>query len=323
MKTKNKALLTLAIMTPVITELLLGATPIYKFITPVMLIILCFAYSIPIVILRELSVRYRLSLEGIFTMGLAYGIFNEGVLSKTFMLRTSVPIAAFNNFGFFWGLNFAWIPMITLWHALHSVLFPLLFIRCLYPAVSGQPWLSKKATAVLSVLVGVFGIVAYFAIKSLSAEPKPHYLFLFAGFIVGLLWWARCMPTDETGITNEASPKAVNGLLLGFAYFLLFWIGCLPAVAISFAMFYCYVVILFVVVLLIFRKMRRMFELVYFAIASYMGLAFFGIIGMLSKGRALEVMTDVVFEIVFVVAIVKLWKKNSRGAPSAQDGFVQ
>ena len=113
MHTKTKAILTLMIISPLLAEVLTNSTPITSLINPVSLFILFFAYSIPILILREVSVRWKTGILGLFLMGFAYGLFNEAILAKTILLQTSVPVPTFDNFGFYLGVNFPWLIVIS------------------------------------------------------------------------------------------------------------------------------------------------------------------------------------------------------------------
>ena len=52
------------------------------------------------------SLRRQLGLAGLFVLGLVYGIFNEGIIAKTFYLATNVPINKFDGYGYVLALPF-------------------------------------------------------------------------------------------------------------------------------------------------------------------------------------------------------------------------
>ena len=85
------------------------------------LLILLIIYGCAVLLIRELSVRWRLGLIGIFILGLAYGFYNEGIVTKTLLLSKTIPM---NNFIYptKFGINWAWALFINVWHALHAVL---------------------------------------------------------------------------------------------------------------------------------------------------------------------------------------------------------
>ena len=78
----GKALLVLVLVAPVLTEIVSGNIPAHALLNPKIAIFLFLGYSFPLLIIRELSIRWRLSVLGLFLWGLAYGILNEGLLAQ-------------------------------------------------------------------------------------------------------------------------------------------------------------------------------------------------------------------------------------------------
>src|SRR5580700_5221408 len=127
MKTRWAILFAL-IATPVLTELLTSNTPFFRFILPVNLLWEILTYGVPLLVIRELAIRWRLGLWGVFILGIAYGIFNEGIIAQTLVHATSLPLAGFVGYMRIGGINVGWALYIVFWHALHSVLYPLLLV---------------------------------------------------------------------------------------------------------------------------------------------------------------------------------------------------
>lgn len=160
-KETKKAVFTLMVLSPILAEVLTNSTPITELINPVSIILLFFAYSLPILILRELSVKWKTGLLGLFFMGFAYGILNEAILAKTILMQINVPVPTFDNFGFYYGINFTWAFVISSWHALHSFIFPLLITIFLYPEINNKPLLKNKTIIILSIFVFLFSLFFY------------------------------------------------------------------------------------------------------------------------------------------------------------------
>ena len=178
MKPRTKAIFLMMVLPPLMMELLTANLPGFVFFHPVFLITVILGYSVPILAIRELAVRLRFSLAGIFIMGLAYGIFNEGIGAKTLLLMEKVPVSTFDNYGYFFGINFPWVAYIITVHAIVSVLIPILIVHYLYPEVKTQPWFSKKTGFALLFLATAVGTAIF-----LSPQPfpsNPIYLFYWS-----------------------------------------------------------------------------------------------------------------------------------------------
>ena len=150
MTTQAKALLTLVCCAPILTEIVSGNTPAHAFLDPRVAVFLVPAYSWPLLVIRELALRWRLSTLGVFVLGLAYGVVNEGLLAQTLLRYEHVPINQFDRYIYWGGFNLSWAVVIVPWHALLAVVFPLALVGGLFPACAEERWLGKRAFAVLA-----------------------------------------------------------------------------------------------------------------------------------------------------------------------------
>jgi hypothetical protein len=167
MSCRAKAIVTLVLIAPVLTEIVSGNTPPHALLHPSISLFLLAAYSFPLLALRELSVRWGLHTPGIFVLGLAYGLLNEGLLAQTLIRATGVPMPNFDNYAYAGGINFSWTWVIVPWHALLAVVFPLRLLDCWFPQCAGVKWLDRRAFAVLTaILIG--------GVTFISFARKPH-----------------------------------------------------------------------------------------------------------------------------------------------------
>jgi len=139
--------------------LLSGASPASKFFYPPYFILQVISYGIPALIMRELAVRWKLGLSGIFILGLGYGIFNEGLLARTFFLETP---SFFPEYAYYGGINFAWASFAAIWHSLHAILYPIVLAHLLYPKSSKEQWFSNKTTCILLIVSILESTFLYF-----------------------------------------------------------------------------------------------------------------------------------------------------------------
>lgn len=138
------AALTLVLAATFIPELLTGSTPLLAFTNPVTLFFFFLGYGVAVLSIREAAVRWNLTFFGIFILGLVYGIFNEGFMSRTILLQDNLPIPQLSDYGYAFGISFPWAVFASVWHSVRSVLFPIVAVYALFPDMREVPWLGKK-----------------------------------------------------------------------------------------------------------------------------------------------------------------------------------
>lgn len=117
-------------------------------------------------VIRDTVVEWRLGIASIVMLGLAYGIYNEGIVAKT-LLHAEVPVPSFNHYAFFGGVNFSWLVSILIWHACHSVLYPILLTFVLWPGTAEQLWLGRKTKICFLAISGLVGTLIFFVRRHL------------------------------------------------------------------------------------------------------------------------------------------------------------
>lgn len=203
---------------PILTELLSGNQPFSHVFSPGGYLFLFFAYSIPALLIHELRVRWNLGIMGLFVLGLAYGIFNEGVLAQTlFMTGQRIPISTFIGYNKF-GINLPWTATMLPWHALHSIIYPLTILYTLYPQESTHKRFSTIALILIAIFYFVMGTLVYI---NPTRGGTTFHLLLSWGLIIGLIALSRVFPKQprvdwpQEG-TIDKKPSVIGGLLTGF-----------------------------------------------------------------------------------------------------------
>lgn len=180
-------MLLLAILAPLVAEVLSGATPVTQFFLPgVFFPYVIFLYGLQVLTVRELAVRYGLGLTGLWCLGMVYGLYNEGLLTESLYHPLPVSIDAFADYGVVQGLRIPWMLFILPWHGFFSVVLPVLLVERAFPAQAGRPWLPRWAAWTLGVLCAGFGIVRFaFFGEDLVVQDRPDFL-LHVGVVVAL-----------------------------------------------------------------------------------------------------------------------------------------
>jgi len=305
MKTKTKAALILVIITPFLTELLSANMPPRMFF--IFLPLLIFGYSLPVLLFRELAVRWRLGLLGILSLGLAYGILNEGIWAKTLLLVKDVPINSFDNYGFFLGINFSWTPVILIWHAFHSVLFPILIVHYLYPEIKSQPWLNKKAIIAAIIPSAALAILIFF--KAKTELGGWLYLLIFSLAMLVFVLIAKFMPkAAERGMERFS----LKPLLLGISVLIFYIISfALASAKTPLILFFLYLPAAFLMFAFVLKGKNwlAMPAFLLFILGDYMAFAAFGGFSMFTRGYIDEIFSAAIFLIIFIVAILRIKKR--------------
>lgn len=215
-RARAKAALTLAVITPVLTELFSANMGPAEVLHPIGFLLQFLAYGVPVLLIRELAVRARVGLPGLFLMGLAYSIFNEGIIAKT--LFFGPPGGGMTDYDtFFLGeIHVVWMVFITTWHALHAVVFPIALVSALFPEVREESWLSvpvRLAFLVVWVPAGVLGFLKFNA-----QYADWGYFTAFVATIVGLLLLGAKLP-GRAPFFADGRPGTVWQVCLGVAFY--------------------------------------------------------------------------------------------------------
>ena len=151
-----------------LAEVLSQNVQLLTFLQPVPFLLVTLTYGVPVLVIRELAVARKLNDAGLILLGLAYGILNEGVLAKTLTLPGGAPLHDLAGYGQIGPLQGGWSIFIIAWHALHSVLYPILLTRWMFPVAANRRWFAEGRTRwVLSaLLILVAGLYALYFSES-------------------------------------------------------------------------------------------------------------------------------------------------------------
>ena len=166
-------------------------------------------YGFPVLLLREWALRRSVSLAGLLVAGFGYGLYNEGLVAKTIFLNQKVPWNLFDGRIGWGGVNWGWLLVICSFHALFSVVTPLLLIEKLRPLTAGQTWLSKRSALALLALTVLIS-TGYHSNKPITL-PIGFYL----------LWGAIALSV----LTGSFLRKKKPALFRAFRPRTLIWLG--------------------------------------------------------------------------------------------------
>ena len=310
-KNNWKPILFLFLIIPFLTELLSTNLSLNQFFQPITFLLLTIiGYGLPVLVIRELSVRWNLSALGIFILGLAYGIYNEGLLAKTLLLSANVPIPTFDHYAYLFGINFSWMATITVWHAFHATLFPILLTHHFFPNYSSKPWLSKKAVYFSFILPVIFVSFIFFQKGINGAVGAISQLIFFFVLILIFAFISR--------LFKQSSAKTKTGPLfwpvfLGFSFIPVFIVGssALSGTRVQLLIYFIIIsLILLFYIYKMFNPQNSNVKLLYIGLGMYLATAIFGLIASFANGRLSMVIIEILFVIIFVFILISARRRS-------------
>ena len=303
-----KPILLLLVLTPILTELLTNNIPVTKIFQPKLFFMLAVLVYGPVLLLRELAVRWNLNLAGYIILGLMYGIYNEGLLGKT-IFKLTITNTAFQNYGIVWGINLSWAEVIIVFHAFYAFLFPVLLIYNFFPKAATSSWINKKWW--LAISAAFFLYVSYTFLKNAWPAKPMHYVLLVA-VMTALLFLSAFF---KGGLLTKDKKKhlwllSFYGVIFVAATFTLSDIIARSRVHILFFTVYALINLLIAVKMLNHKYSIR--SLLYFIFAAQLGFAIAAIIVAISMKAEKKIITSSLFAAVFASALfLTIWKKKN------------
>lgn len=143
---RERPALALFIVAPIFGELFSGSSPLNEFIRPLAFLPLAMLYGSGAVLAREPRVRWHRGWPSLLLLGAAYGVFEEGVMVRSFFDPQWMDLGALGVYGRALGVNWLWAYHLTVFHAVISVLASVSFVEILYPQRRTQAWVTRRST---------------------------------------------------------------------------------------------------------------------------------------------------------------------------------
>ena len=215
---KIKPILFLLLITPFLTELLSNNMAPLEFFRPLNFLLLAtVVYGFPVLLLREFACRHRLGIPGLLSLGLVYGIINEGIIAKTFYLAQGVPVDTFDHYGYIAGISIPWAITISVWHALHSLLCPVVLTYYAFPAQRDQPWLTRAGLWWLAVPTFALDTLFFFS-RNQDRPPGQSWHYVLMLVCMGMLIWLAAK-APRSGQLSDGAAFSLKPLAWGAASF--------------------------------------------------------------------------------------------------------
>ena len=279
----RKPHIVLFFLSPFVVELMTGSAPPLEFFSPVGFLFVVTWYGCGALLIREIAFRKQLNWKGILLLGMGFGILEEGIFVKTFFDPYAVDLDVFATFGRYFGTNIPWAVFLTLFHALYSILFPIMLTYVFFKEDIEKPWLTWRGMTTCSIVLAVFSLFGWFVSDpSLSGTPYIPSTAHFVGCLAVIAVLAGIsFRTGKPEYTFERVTKKERRTLLlqGFIIGGLFSLGVFIVAALftSTAISIGYILVIVGFIFFVKRRIKdNMPKFCYFIVASYFFWAFLG-----------------------------------------------
>jgi hypothetical protein len=168
------------LLAPLLGELLSSSMPIPEFLVgwlPVAVLYGCGA-----LLIREAAVRRGTGWAAIILLGMAYGIYEEGLVVRSFFDPEWQDLGALGEYGRAGGVNWLWSELLTLFHAAVPVASTLLIAEVVFPDRKGRPWLRRRG-----LIWNGIGFAAWLPLGAVGFMEAPAGHLIATGIVVLLL----------------------------------------------------------------------------------------------------------------------------------------
>jgi hypothetical protein len=203
-----------------IAELLTGSTPVVALLNPLGVLFLLGLYGGGVLVIREVTARWNRGWTPVLFLGLAYGIVEEGIGTKTFFDWAEIGRPDFGPYTHWAGVNWVWAGELSLFHAIFSIALPIVLVGLIFPETRGRRFLSDRGVVWTFVAFVVTAASMFFLFDRGFVFALP----LLAGCLLACLLLvvaARRFPASwfrPRARTPTASPRGLFVLGAGFVW---------------------------------------------------------------------------------------------------------
>lgn len=203
-----KHVLALVALSPFVAEWMTGSTPPAEILNPLAFAVsaagLAGLYGGGVLLVRELTLRWRKGWATVLLLGAAYGVLEEGVAVHTFFQPSGSPVGILGTYGHWMGTNWVWAVGLAGFHSAVSIALPILFVALWWPEHRERRLLEGRKFG-WTVLAYVVTILFFAAIAPHAPSALGYAGCLVA--VVGLVALAHWVPAELLLAPGTAAPR--------------------------------------------------------------------------------------------------------------------
>ncbi len=197
----RRLILYFVLLAALLPEAITGSTPPQAWLNPIQALLNFWLYGTGVLVVREVSLRWKTGWPGILLLGAAYGIVEEGLAVTTFFNPTLPQLGTLGWYGRDLGVNWLWAVWLSTFHAVVSIAIPIFLMEWHWPALKGKSLLSDRGLAATVVLLGLAALTINLLVHAASPYQESPIVYLEALAAIALLayaarhwsaaWWDR------------------------------------------------------------------------------------------------------------------------------------
>lgn len=204
--------LVLFLLAPILGELLSGHQPPLEFFNPLSLLILSLPYGCGALICREMVIRWKKGRFSLLLLGIAYGIYEEGIVVRSFFNPNWGELGSLAAYSHVAGVTWTYAELLIHFHAIVSITASVILVEILYPEQRHQSWISTR------MLIGCFAALLLWipAGALMTSYYPPGGLYIVTWLVIfALIWAARHLPAHPLQPRTITVPPPRRFWLLG------------------------------------------------------------------------------------------------------------
>jgi hypothetical protein len=187
---QGQAALVLVCLSAFIAEALSGATPPVAFFgNPIALVYLTLYYGSAVLLVREMTLRWRKGWPTLLVLGGVWAIVQEGLGTKVFFDPTRVELGPLVNYGTLAGVHWAFVVQLIIYHTTYSVLIPIILTHVLFWSDRCTEWVGNPVLWVCVVLQLGMTFIAYQTISTFKPPIELYALTVLGTTALILAAW--------------------------------------------------------------------------------------------------------------------------------------
>jgi hypothetical protein len=211
--------------------MLTGSAPPAQWLQPATWFFVVCLYGPGTVLVRELSIRWRTGVIGVILLGAAYGILEEGLDVMSFFNTAWPDLGNAALYGRWGDTSWLWTVHLTGFHAIFSIVIPILIVHLVFPQARNEPWLGRPGLGLMAALLFLSVAGGNVLFRQLFHYSPPALPYLGAVLAVILLMLAARRtrpPAIDPLLESVELPRAamygLTGFLLTIAFFICAWV---------------------------------------------------------------------------------------------------
>ncbi len=204
--------LALLLLAPALGELVSGHQPPAEFFNPLSFAILALPYGCGALICRELVVRWGRGWPSLLLLGLAYALFEEGIVVRSIFDPNWDELGELARYDHFAGVNWTYGELLIHFHVCISIGASVVLAEILYPQRCRQSWIGNKALVACTIVM-----LLWIPCGWLMTSYRPPLIWLVAPWLAvpGLILAARYVPVPPPPPAPRRAPRPLCFFLLG------------------------------------------------------------------------------------------------------------